>query len=70
MATPKILLFHPATKDLVTSSSEKSIMTRIDNGYLVIGKVNGWKASVTPIPDPTQYYEDGGLLSKIVEKIK
>jgi hypothetical protein len=70
MATPKIVLFHPTTRDLVTSSSEKSIMTRIDKGYLVIGKVNGWNASVTPIPNPNEYWGEDTLLSKIAEKIK
>lgn len=45
----KIIMFHPETKDVKVSQSESNQLRLIEKGYIKVGYLNGWKASVSPI---------------------
>ena len=42
-------MFHLDTKDVKVSQSESNQLKLVEKGYIKVGYLYGWKASVSPI---------------------
>lgn len=65
-----IVMFNPLTKKVTTSKVEKTLRANLAKGYIIVGKLEGYNASVKNInnEDDNPFYMEGSLPALIIKE--